>query len=440
MSLASGSLRRIRWRWVPAFSAAMAKHCAGPKPKQRKPFACGIRRRPRHGMRMPATTRAAASAAEQNQPAPPFTDPGEAGRQAARDLLARARTQLAGSGDTVAVSLRDEAEIAPEESSWLDDLGGFTADVGANVVNDVASVGNAMLNHPEDVAAALAGIGLTVASGAGEGLGLGLSATGAGAVAGVPVSAVSAAGMTAGVGITGAAMASIASNAAGGDRVEPVKTGEAAPNGPESRTGSVRLCEQTREAGPRIRAQTQTRTFAREVRWPRRGNDRNRQKPAWARCPGIRSIRGRAEHRWPTRSCTRGRRQRSTQDWNSIHAMTQRPATRPLGDREREIAKRVVNAALIPDADHLITQLDTATVDPDSSPTFLDLAVPRTAPRSAATDGPLPGRYLIHGEAGELEGEVMLWMSDGYLSGLELAWYTDEPPTEWPSPDRLATG
>jgi hypothetical protein len=168
---------------------------------------------------------AAATAAAQNQPAPPFTDPGDAGRQAARDMLARARAQLTESGDTIAEFLRGEAEGAPEESSWLDDLGGFAADVGANVVNGVASVGNAMLNHPGEVAAALGGIGLTVASGAGEGLGLGLSATGAGAVAGVPVSAVSAAGVTAGVGITGAAVASIASNAAGGDRVEPVKTG-----------------------------------------------------------------------------------------------------------------------------------------------------------------------------------------------------------------------
>ena len=54
---------------------------------------------------------------------------GAAGRQAAQDMLARARTRLAGTGDTVAASL--------------------------------------------------AGIGLTVASGAGEGLGIGLSATGA---------------------------------------------------------------------------------------------------------------------------------------------------------------------------------------------------------------------------------------------------------------------
>jgi hypothetical protein len=119
--------------------------------------------------------------------------------------------------------------------------------------------------------------------------------------------------------------------------------------------------------------------------------------------------------------------------------MAQRPEARPLGDREREIVKWVVNAAPIPDADHLITQFDSATVNPDSGPTFLDLAVPRTAPRSVAADGPLPGRYLLHSETGELEGEVVLWMSEGHLSGLELAWYTDDPPTEWPSVGCLTT-
>jgi hypothetical protein len=28
---------------------------------------------------------------------------------------------------------------------------------------------------------------------------------------------------------------------------------------------------------------------------------------------------------------------------------------------------------------------------------------------------------------------VLLWVDNGFLSGLELSWYTDEAPTGWPS-------
>jgi hypothetical protein len=120
--------------------------------------------------------------------------------------------------------------------------------------------------------------------------------------------------------------------------------------------------------------------------------------------------------------------------------MNQRSESRSLGGREKEVARWIVNAAPIPDAAILINQLDSATVEPGDSRTFIDLAVPHSAPRSGADDGPLPGRTLVHDQAGQVLGEVMLWIRDGYLSALEFAWYTDDPPTEWPSPEQLVRG
>jgi hypothetical protein len=61
-------------------------------------------------------------------------------------------------------------------------------------------------------------------SAGGEGLGVALDATGVGAIAGVPLNVVSAAGIAAGAGITTAAMANIASHAGGDDHVSPVET------------------------------------------------------------------------------------------------------------------------------------------------------------------------------------------------------------------------
>lgn len=115
--------------------------------------------------------------------------------EAAREILTRARTQLVESGDIAAGILRGESEAAPEESSWLDDLASGAADAGASVVNGAASVGNAMLNHPGEVLAAAGGIGLTAAAATGQLAGVALDATGVGAVAGVPLNTVSAAGM-----------------------------------------------------------------------------------------------------------------------------------------------------------------------------------------------------------------------------------------------------
>ncbi|MFI7121953.1 putative T7SS-secreted protein [Amycolatopsis sp. NPDC049868] len=47
---------------------------------------------------------------------PPFTDPGEAKRQAARDILSRARQQLLGEGNRCAEALKAEAALAPQDS------------------------------------------------------------------------------------------------------------------------------------------------------------------------------------------------------------------------------------------------------------------------------------------------------------------------------------
>ena len=47
---------------------------------------------------------------------PPFTDPGEAQRQAARDTLNRARQQLTAAGDRCAEALKVEATLAPQDS------------------------------------------------------------------------------------------------------------------------------------------------------------------------------------------------------------------------------------------------------------------------------------------------------------------------------------
>ncbi len=106
---------------------------------------------------------------------------------------------------------------AGHESFWSSFLHG-AEHLGEDVVNATASVGNAMIHDPGGVFSVLGGIGLTTVSAGGEVLGVGLDATGVGAVAGVPLNALSTAGIASGATIAGAGAASIIRDAAGPDR------------------------------------------------------------------------------------------------------------------------------------------------------------------------------------------------------------------------------
>ncbi|MEV6448448.1 putative T7SS-secreted protein [Amycolatopsis sp. NPDC051716] len=167
--------------------------------------------------------KAAADAAAHGQPPPPFTDTGEPSRQAARDTLNRARTQLNEAGDSISGMLNAEAGDAPQQSSWLDDVGDFAQSFGAHALNGLASFGNAMLQHPIDTAAMVGGVALTQISAAGEAGGLMLDATGVGAIIGVPANVVSAAGIAVGGAMIVTSGGDLARHAATDDHVEVVK-------------------------------------------------------------------------------------------------------------------------------------------------------------------------------------------------------------------------
>lgn len=73
-------------------------------------------------------------------------------------------------------------------------------------------------------------------------------------------------------------------------------------------------------------------------------------------------------------------------------------------------------------------------------PTMLELSVPMGTRKATVPDGPLPVRAIVTDEAGGPIGEVLVWSTGGYLSALEYAWYTDDPPGGIPCPSRLRVG
>ena len=68
-----------------------------------------------------------------------------------------------------------------------------------------------------------------------------------------------------------------------------------------------------------------------------------------------------------------------------------------------------------------------------SSSASIDLAVKGDVPSAdLVPDGPAPIDAIVYDRAGEPIGELLLWVSAGYLSALEYAWFTDAPPLELP--------
>lgn len=67
------------------------------------------------------------------------------------------------------------------------------------------------------------------------------------------------------------------------------------------------------------------------------------------------------------------------------------------------------------------------------SATMIDVRVGQAAMTPVpVTDGPINVRAFVH-QGSELAGEILIWTRDGFLIGLEQAWYLDEPPRAWPT-------
>lgn len=92
---------------------------------------------------------------------------------------------------------------------------------------------------------------------------------------------------------------------------------------------------------------------------------------------------------------------------------------------------QLLTSGLGDEGELLLAQADRSLVTA-SSPTMIDVVVPRTGSQLSFSNGPLPVRALVYQEE-ELTGEVLVWVRDGWFIGVEQAWYTADPPTGWPS-------
>lgn len=105
---------------------------------------------------------------------------------------------------------------------------------------------------------------------------------------------------------------------------------------------------------------------------------------------------------------------------------------RQLSPVEQQVLSRYLAGSRRTDGKIFLRQIPHATVVKTHGST-LDPLVDATLAESSHDEapGPLQPRMFAVGPNGEIWGEIMVWVTDGYLSGLGLAWWNDDVPRSW---------
>lgn len=114
---------------------------------------------------------------------------------------------------------------------------------------------------------------------------------------------------------------------------------------------------------------------------------------------------------------------------------------RPLSDAERKIVILLLSTEF-PGVEEMRAQVDHARVVGvcDCGCPTIDIEVSEgAAPRSLRLSGvgPLPYEGYVGSDGGDPVGGIILFCSDGFLSGLEYYPMREPSPTEWPDPGRI---
>jgi hypothetical protein len=115
--------------------------------------------------------------------------------------------------------------------------------------------------------------------------------------------------------------------------------------------------------------------------------------------------------------------------------MTDSRDWRDISAEEAAVITAIVSQSGVPDAAELVDELDGA-VAANETQWIIDVAPRKKGPGINIADGLFPSCANVSSN-GAYQGEIIIWIKDGHLSGLEYAWITDEPPTRWPRPEDL---
>ena len=115
--------------------------------------------------------------------------------------------------------------------------------------------------------------------------------------------------------------------------------------------------------------------------------------------------------------------------------MTEESNWRPISAEESATTLAVIAGSGIAGAENLAQEVSAALVRNETA-WILDIKLATTAEGIQIPNGPLPVRAFVPNEK-NYQGEILVWVTDGHVSGLEYSWVTDSPPDKWPDSDEM---
>jgi hypothetical protein len=111
---------------------------------------------------------------------------------------------------------------------------------------------------------------------------------------------------------------------------------------------------------------------------------------------------------------------------------------RPLSEAERRVLAYVLSIEFT-GASELRSQLDQVEVIAQWSldSTSVDFRVRDATARSSQRVGIIPVNAHVLDESGEYVGELLVWLEDGVLAGLEYVWITGDMPRVLPDIEQI---
>jgi len=108
---------------------------------------------------------------------------------------------------------------------------------------------------------------------------------------------------------------------------------------------------------------------------------------------------------------------------------------RPISSEESAVIRAILSQVDNRHSSPLIADLGGAFVANETT-WILDVKVSNKGEGADLPNGPFPAHAFVPNSA-EYQGEVIIWITDGHVSGLEYAWVSDDPPIRWPRADEM---
>jgi hypothetical protein len=106
-----------------------------------------------------------------------------------------------------------------------------------------------------------------------------------------------------------------------------------------------------------------------------------------------------------------------------------------MSPEEADVIRSVLSQADIRGSGPLVADLDGALVANETT-WILDIKVSNNGEGVDLPNGPFPAQAFVPNSE-EYQGEVIIWIADRHISGLEYAWVSVDPPTRWPRADEM---